>query len=404
MTQMRLFLPNLDFDDCQAGRVVSRSPALDRIVGSLAPLMGLLASPGDAVIVASGFEPTGIPDSLRHAEWCVISPTQNLPSHATLIPWGWDENARQTAQRLSSVSTAPSVKSVSQVNQRSFLEEFDVVAPASNNLPFGKTFGRLCTDEDNICRGLDQLSSSGIPGWIIKAEWTASGRNRLVGQGRSLNSQQQNWIRRQLNLGGAVYLEPQAHVVRECGIQLQVHNSRNSTDKNCVLLGVVELVTDTNGRYTGSIVTETWDRQWQPAIDHGLKIAAATAETGYSGPLGIDCMLLEMPDGSQVLRLSHDINGRHTMGRLALTLLPELEPGQAGFWRHSAPTDLDEDDLSVGNLPAGSPVDIVDSVSTSPKLVGGRPPAIRTRFFVTSTLSHARMLVEITKSRHQQKI
>jgi hypothetical protein len=399
-----MFLPSLEFDDCQAGRVASRKPALDRVIGALAPLMGLLANSGDTVIVSNGYEPTGIPESLNHVRWSVAPHEQSLPTHTTLVPWGWDTKARQLAERLNPTTPPPSVESVSTVNQRSFLAEYDRVDPASNNLPFGKTFGCLCRDEPSVGRGLERITAGEGRGWIIKSEWTASGRNRLVGRGTSLTPQQRNWTRRQLSSGGAVYLEPQVHVVRECGIQLQVLNRPNNAGTICELLGVVELVTDPNGRYTGSIVTENWDCIWQPAVDHGRNIAAAAAELGYFGPLGIDCMLAGMPDGSQVLRMAHDINGRHTMGRLAWSLLQRLKPGQAGFWRHSAPSDLHEDDLSSGNLPAGSPVNIVDSVSTSPKLVGGQPPAIQTRFFVTSSLSHARMLVEITKNQHQQKI
>jgi hypothetical protein len=401
---MQIFLPNLHFDDSQAGRVVRHHPALDQVIGALAPLMGLLANEGDIVLVRDGYEPTGLPECLNHVQWIVAMEANGLSTDSTLVPWGWDDHARQFARNLNSSSVIPSDDAVRQVNQRSFLAGRDVVDPNTISLPFGETFGRLCTDEASVTEALQQLDSAGVGSWILKAEWTASGRNRLRGRGTSLNPQQRNWARKQLNSCGAVYLEPQVHVVRECSVQFDVFDGARLNEGYSVLRGVVELVTDSNGRYIGSIISENWDTLWQPAIDHGHRIAAEAASLGYFGPLGIDCMLLELPGGSQVLRMSHDINGRHTMGRLALSLLPRLQDGQAGFWSHSAPSDLEEDDRSAGILPTASPVDIVDSMSTSPKRVGGQPPSVLTQFIVTSTLPHARMLAAFTKKHHQDKI
>ncbi len=400
---MRLFLPNLTFDDCLAGRTVRQSPELERVIGALAPLMGLLATPDDIVIVPEGHEPTQIPECLKHVVWQIDSPATTFPPAAILTPWGWDELTLQTARRMKLNAQLPSISSVSKVNGRQFLAAFDIVRPEFGQLPFGDTFGRLCTSERCINDGLARLSSSGIDEWIIKGNWGASGRNRTPGRGTRLNLQQLNWTRKQLKSCGAVYLEPQVSVIRECSIQLEVLPTRDSFGKNSTLLGVVELITDEAGRYTGSIVSGDWDRIWQPAVEHGRAIADEAVKTGYFGPLGIDCMLVRMPDGTQGLRLSHDINGRHTMGRLALSLLPRLKAGQAGFWQHGRPTDLDEDHRSEGNFPAGMPVNIVDSLSTSPGLVGGQTPAVRTQFLVTSNLSDARILAELARERHQQK-
>lgn len=400
---MRLFLPNLTFDDCLAGRTVRQSPELERVIGALAPLMGLLATPGDVVIVPDGHEPTNIPESLKHVVWQTNSTATNFPPAAILTPWGWDETTLQTAHRMNLKAQSPSISSVRKVNGRQFLAALDVVRPELGQLPFGETFGRLCTSERCIDDGLARLSASGADEWIIKANWSASGRNRTVGRGTTLNSQQLNWTRKQLKSCGTVYLEPRVPVIRECSIQLDVPPTRDSFGGSSTLPGVVELIADQTGRYTGSIVTGDWDRIWQPAVEHGRAIADEAFKTGYFGPLGIDCMLVRIPDGTEVLRLSHDLNGRHTMGRLALSLLSRLKSGQAGFWQHDRPTDLDEDDRSERNFPAGMPVNVVDSLSTSPGLVGGRPPAVRTRFLVTSNLSDARMLAELATERHPQK-
>jgi len=399
---MQIFLPNLHFDDCVAGRVIHRNPAVERVVGALTPLMGLLADADDAVIVPDGYQPTDVPECLGHVQWMVASEVQRVSPNSVLVPWGWDQDARRFAEHLKSSNAIPFDEAVRHVNRRSFQAEFDIVYPNNNSLPLGTKFGRLCTTEESFSEGLTQLAVAETDSWIAKAEWTAAGRNRLLGRGTSLNAHQRNWIRRQMNSCGAVYLEPQVTVTRECSIQLDVFDASGAVRDCCRVIGVVELFADSTGRYIGSIVTDAWDQSWQPAVDYASQIAAATATAGYFGPLGIDCMLAELPNESRVLRMCHDINGRHTMGRLALSFLRSLKHGQAGFWSHSAPLNPGEVSTSTENLPAGSPVNIVDSLSTSPELIGGRPPAVRTRFVVTSSLSDARILAEWIIDQHQQ--
>ena len=61
----------------------------------------------------------------------------------------------------------------------------------------------------------------------------------------------------------------------------------------------------------------------QPVVDQ-------VAETGYTGPLGVDSMRYESEDGGRGWRPVQDINARFTMGRCALAWSGKLPAGSKG--------------------------------------------------------------------------
>lgn len=59
-----------------------------------------------------------------------------------------------------------------------------------------------------------------------------------------------------------------------------------------------------------------------------------------SGPVGVDAMIVRLPDGALYLMPLVEINPRFTMGRVGLALSRRLHPGSGGRWeiitRHAA--------------------------------------------------------------------
>jgi hypothetical protein len=218
----------------------------------------------------------------------------------------------------------------------------------------------------------------------------------MTGHSAVLSQNQREWLRKQLDSSGYVYLEPWLPVMRECGIQMEI-SATAPIGADIQLVGIAELITDRTGRYLGSVVSDEVDPLWHPAIDHAALIGRQAAKLGYFGPLGIDCMQVMLPDGRQVLRLCHDINGRLTMGRLALQLQCRMNAGNTGVWLLSIVSDRSEDPGTIRKYPAFKSADIVQVIKVSPGRIDDQPAAVDSWFYETSCLEAARNLVQLIR-------
>ncbi|MCH2202833.1 MAG: hypothetical protein MK102_12750 [Fuerstiella sp.] len=363
---------------------------------SLAPLTGLIGTHGDFVVVALSGIPSEIPEPLADIRY--ITPDQIseqigiTSASATVTPWGWDTPARQLANSIGSLDPVPSTESVLMVNSRKFLADFDTTTGEAQGILFDSGFGRICDDISVLQDAVKTLSHQGINRWIAKSAWSASGRCRITGNSSDINKHQRDWLRKQLDRTGYVYLEPWLPVLRECGIQLEI-SSPASKESRVHLLGTTELITDARGRYLGSMLSDHLDPLWCPAVDHAMLIGRRASELGYFGPLGIDCMQVMLPDRRLALRLCHDINARFTMGRLAMRLRSRLHGKRAGVWLHSSASSRQEDLVTTKKCPTFDATDVVDVVSVSPRMIGDLPTAVDSRLYVTNGHEEAEKLV-----------
>ena len=96
--------------------------------------------------------------------------------------------------------------------------------------------------------------------------------------------------------------------------------------------------------------------------------------------MGFDCMTFRYPSDRRVwLRRCHDINGRITMGRIALALRQYLRSGEFGIWCHctrKSPGSF-ENLLSVAEHTG------IRIVPTSAGRVGGLPVKHRTALLIS---------------------
>ena len=213
----------------------------------------------------------------------------------------------------------------------------------------------------------------------------------MRGRSKKLSIRQPEWLRKQLDNHGYVYLEPWLPVVRECGIQLDI-SPPDQAGPGVELVGVTELITNRHGRYLGSLLSARNDTLWQPAVKHAVMIGRRAKDLGYFGPLGVDCMQVLLPGGRRRLRLCHDINGRLTMGRLALQLRCQLDTTNTGVWLHSRISDRPEDYRTAGKHPAIDCAGIVEVVKVSPGMIGNQPTAVDSWLCVTNGLEAAQNL------------
>ena len=69
-------------------------------------------------------------------------------------------------------------------------------------------------------------------------------------------------------------------------------------------------------------------------------LGAEMARAGFTGPAGIDLMIVEGADGALRLRVPLELNPRCTMGHIAMALARPLGSRSAGVWMLLTPRDV----------------------------------------------------------------
>ena len=345
---MKLFIPNLNFEDELSARSSKINPQTQAAIDDLAPLMGLLVDAGDAVLVNLNAVPDDLPSCLQHVRFAtaeqIVSEQKSVAKIGDLeiVPWGWTSRILQTAQTLNTaVNNAPELHVVKQINSRAFSATFDAVQCSDeSSLPFGnERFGRLCLTMEECTNAIRKMVAARYSRWVAKPQLSNAGSNRLLVTGCELNDQQQGWLAKQISMGG-VYLEPWIQPISECGLQYVIHpittgNGEVSASNSSIeFIGATRLINDDVGRYAGSMIglgaeSET---QWASSIEYGMQVCLAAQAAGYFGPLGIDSFQFQNASGELGVRLCNDVNARFTMGRLAVALRQNLQENYSGLW------------------------------------------------------------------------
>lgn len=395
-----IHFPNLRFEEELAGPLETRPAKLEQLTAELAVLLGLQAAPGDVVLVEAGGVPdaAGLPTCLSQARYLTFeqlreelgcTADEQPSAEWQLAPWGWSDAARRLLRSLRLQQIAPDGDAVRRVNTRAFAADFDVLVDPDTGTPAG-AFSRLCDSAAEVTAAIAEFRNTLSERWVIKANLSHAARNRLLGMGADLSPDQQRWLARRLQAGEPVCVEPWVRRLRECGLQWTV--SAEAGQVRAEFDGAAEMLTDGVGQYRGSLIggegsgESSW---WQAAVESGRRVALAAGGMGFRGPLGIDCMLIES-GGRQWLRTAHDINGRQTMGRLALSLERLLPEGFCGAWCHiPAKFAAIESDFSCNTPDFG-----VSAHRTSPLRTGGRPLTLQTLLLIgnNSTLVTAAAL------------
>ena len=424
-----VFLPNLMFEEQLSGEPIRQAAA--QRARELAVVMGLLsdASPDTVLVTADGV-PDGFPPCMQSVNFLSESRLELREwAGGRLIPWGYSEFARRTAERLDLHYLAPPIDVVRWINSRRFLVPWDQVISISDSIRVdeysteadkaatrssatdgcssgivnaitARPFSTICRTLAEVVEELETIGGIFGSAWAIKADLSQAARSRLLGRGTVLSAPHRAWLLKQFAKGCMVAVEPWVSRLAECGLQFSIlpasdgahsagslNDAGNSAASRCDVKfdGLTRLVNTSSGGYLGSIVfgserTEESRRIWHEAVRHGRRIAETVAEAGYYGWLGIDCMIFQLPAGQRFLRLANDINGRCTMGRVALHLSKWLKPEETGFWGHFSSDLLCARTFSFAKtLP-----DSVRSVLTSPRLMNGRPLNVSTGFFATT--------------------
>lgn len=331
----RVFIGNFDFEHRLAAPDAEPAANIKRLNAELATSWLAIADSRDFIWTPSAIDRRFFEDAadLGLPRVTPVTSLSEVPPDAHCVPWGWSADVRQLAYRLGWSAIAPPMEVVQLANSRKFSfeleEKWNLGLPESRRIEKLEQFIEATGTEKNPDRR-----------WVVKAEFSMSGRERILGRGAPTEPQI-NWVRKRLVNAGTVFFEPWVDRIEEAGIQFEISPLGYPR-----LIGVTPMMVDARGQYAGSIfhrsIVENYFNQqkWSEAIDAGRKAAIHLQSCGYFGPLGIDAMRYRDPDGTIRIRPLQDINARWTMGRLSLGFCKLLAAGEQGYWQHGANLDI----------------------------------------------------------------
>jgi hypothetical protein len=336
----RLFVGNFDFEHelangLSAGTATPTSPAAAlRVTEAFSSVWVALAESADVVLSSqdigradfADLEELGatLPRFVQDLAQIERGPTWEL------VPWGWTRRLIELARHHGWSQAAPPWEVVQDVNARPFRASLE--HEWQMGLP-GTTIVQTLEDLAEVLARPEQTQAAG---WVLKACFGMSARERLLGRGGVLTPSAANWVRHRLNQSGPIVFEPWVERIAEAGIQIEIPPPDPRASASPFLVGVTPLLCDRSGVYRGNRCgcDATEQSRWEPAVEIALRVASRVQQRGYFGPLGIDAMWYRDATGTPRLRALQDLNVRYTMGRLALGFRRYLQPGESATWLH----------------------------------------------------------------------
>ena len=171
------------------------------------------------------------------------------------------------------------------------------------------------------------------PRLVLKAPWSSSGRGVRFIDGE-LSDYHRGWLRNIIAQQGSVMVEPLYPKVKDFGMEFEA-----LPDGTIRYLGL-SLFDTRNGAYTGNIIASEEDKldminRYVPVssiVDVREKLISALSDVftshassqsshPYTGPFGVDMMILSRPDGQGFsIHPCVEINLRRTMGHVAIDM------------------------------------------------------------------------------------
>jgi len=349
----RILYGNFDFEYELEDRSYQPSSHLAALTAGLVPHLIALAGDGDYLWNSTGIPPefliaaarAGLPEVHRSGSQSADSKLPaDFPEPPLAEHWGWSAVSVRVAEKHRWKTVCPALASVAQINDRLFgfaLEtESECALPGSrlvrsidellNTIRVTATRFAVCAEELQ---------------WVAKSRFGMASRGRIRGTGTLLRQPSIGWLSRQFRKNGQIVFEPWVTCDREFSTQWVIPCPGEAPE----LLGWTEILNNADGAPCGWVM--------RPAVPFdksefrsALPVLTATVNriqaAGYFGPVGIDSMRCLCPGTlpaaavdtqdthgpACLIRPLQDINGRYTMGRVALELAARLTPEQDASW------------------------------------------------------------------------
>ena len=294
--KLHLFNPENDLALAAAAANFTPPKSVVEFRTSLAALPIWLAEPGDNII-APGLNL----EWLRQTGTAVGVETVGVPE-----PWGWSENTVWQYRRLGITGPFPNIERLRQLShRRTSMSLYNHLS--TSNLPYSLPPG------PHEIFSTDELPDSDLI--ILKSPWSCSGRGVVDCQGLSsdiIRRRAEESIRRQ----GSVMVETKLSKVRDFAMLFENGKYRG-----------LSLFLTNGTAYTGNIVAPEHELVRMldtPYLKETARAIESWIPTDYSGPLGVDMMLLD--DGN--ICPCVEVNLRKTMGFVASALARRFGSGE----------------------------------------------------------------------------
>lgn len=319
MHNLWMFYPGHDIALADGRAAVTLPPAAVRLQrsGELLPLW--MGGPGDQV-VCGGVNARWL-DAVRHDFGLEALPWDHRCEFAPR-PWGWSKSVRRVFENLGfQPSMLPSDVA---------LDRLRTLSHRRSALMLNDALQRRL-DFEIWPAGIEVFSADELrdvllrqPDSVIKAPWSSSGRGITFTDAAHINravERAAGTIRRQ----GSVTVERRAARVADFAM---LYDYRPGA---CAYRGLSLFSTTDRGQYCGNVVDSQagLERSLGDLTDIAQLRAVREAIPGvlgeiygsdYSGPVGIDMMVVHGVDGRRMLHAAVEINLRYTMGFVALSL------------------------------------------------------------------------------------
>lgn len=294
--KLHLFNPENDLALAAASANFTPPKSVVEFKTALAALPVWLAEPGDNII-APGLD----------RQWLRATGTEvGMEIAGTPEPWGWSENAARQYTRLGIPGPFPDIDRLRQLShRRTSVSLYNHLS--TSNLPYP------LPPRPREIFSADELPDSDLI--VLKSPWSCSGRGVVDCQGLStdiIRRRAEESIRRQ----GSVMVEPKLRKVRDFAMLFENGKYRG-----------LSLFLTNGTSYTGNIVAPEHKLAGMLDTPHLQETAQAIESwipTDYSGPLGVDMMLLD--DGN--ICPCVEVNLRKTMGFIASALARRFGQGE----------------------------------------------------------------------------
>ena len=318
--QMNLYIFNPEHEIALASGLSNfTAPHAGRqLRGDLGFIAALWATDGDAVLVDHVERAQRKWSRLRqrvggHSVVFVTADDLQFLSLNGIEPWGWNMALTSMLKRKGiSSSLLPSADRLTLIRQ---LSHRRTAAQLLSLLQMDGTVGEAheCTTEHDI----DMLRQR-FGQLVMKAPWSSSGRGVRFDNNML-------WARNVIERQGAVMVEPFYNKVKDFGMEF------TALSDGTIRYDGLSLFHTKNGAYTGNLLaTETIKRQRMSRyisldlLDRVCNTIIARFDTkGYTGPFGVDMMIVKGEGATTLLHPCVEINLRRTMGHVALGLQPD---------------------------------------------------------------------------------
>lgn len=379
----RVFYGNFDFEHELASLAYNRSNRMARLNAELTTHLLALASDGDHLFYGHDAPADFLVEAARSGFPDVSTNVLDDCSAGDLsmVPWGWSKATCRFAESQGWRCDAPPLDAVSKANSR--ILSFQSERRWRSSIP-----GSAVVDSPQSLDAAIRNAASvwncqpGQVSWLLKAEFSMSGRERVSGKGTNFDDSISSWICRRLAAGG-LYFEPRVVPLIELSSQWALPGCVPGDDhvREPELLGVTQLFTDNAGQYLGSCLLDQGvmngpmtdcaefslsQAMFDRVVTDAHSVAGDLLRLGYHGPLGIDAMVYRGPRGEAVVRSIQDVNARLTMGRIALAWFQRFADSSCPAWL-LVPLDWLQGE---GDVPA--PGHSTRRL-TSPRMPGGMP-------------------------------